>query len=191
MTNAQLLNESGRFKLDADRLLEELGLPCILSSFGQVEFTGSYALDLMMNGDIDILVHGQFERADVQRALNAIMDSTRLRGYDFQDFVTYSHPELPTGYYLGLKARVEGYPRLWKIDIWFLDRNRAEAQEYMRLLRENLTPETKLAILKLKKYRNERLPGILSTIIYDAVLRHGIMTIKDFKAYLSRQRTFQ
>jgi len=191
MTKAQLLNESRRFKLDADRLLDELGLPGLLSSFGRVEFTGSYAVELMMNGDIDILVCGQFERADVQRALNAIIDSTRLRGYDFQDFVVYSHPELPTGYYLGLKARVEGYPRLWKIDIWFFERNRAEAQEYMRLLREKLTPEGKLAILKLKKYRNERLHGVESTSIYDAVLRHGIRTIKDFKAYLSRQRTFR
>jgi hypothetical protein len=191
MTNAQILGESRQFKIDADRLMEELGLPGLLSSFGRVEFTGSYAADLMMNGDIDILVLGLFERADVQRALNSIIDSTRLRGYDFQDFVAYSHPDLPTGYYLGLKARVEGYLRLWKMDIWFLDGNRAEAEEYMRLLSEELTPEAKLAILKLKKYRNERVPGIQSTVIYDAVLRHGITTIKDFRAYLSRQRTLQ
>lgn len=49
-----LLKQSNKWKQEATKLLGKSGLENILKKFGEVEFTGSYAADLMLGGDGDV-----------------------------------------------------------------------------------------------------------------------------------------
>ena len=75
----------------------------------------------------------------------------------------------------------------WKIDIsfWLVESVRPEPIHDMVV--QKLTPETRLAILRIKdvwwkqpSYRQE----VSSVDIYDAVLLHGIRTLNEFDQYL-------
>lgn len=50
----EILKLSQQVKKDADSLILKSKLIEILKKHGKVEFTGSYAADLMIEGDIDI-----------------------------------------------------------------------------------------------------------------------------------------
>ncbi len=51
-----LIEISKSLHLDADHLLKKSDLINKLSKYGKVSITGSYDLDLMMDGDIDIFI---------------------------------------------------------------------------------------------------------------------------------------
>jgi len=55
-TIGSLTEKSRTTKLIADRIIEEYQLSAILSKFGHIYFTGSYAADVMINRDIDLYV---------------------------------------------------------------------------------------------------------------------------------------
>lgn len=174
-----MLEKSKQVKKDADKLLADSKLLDILGRFGVVEMTGSYALDLMFTGDIDIHLFGKFDRKKALEVLNTIMAETKLTGYMFFDWVTYQNPAFPNGYYLGIKQKMEGYASQWKIDIWLIPEARPENIGYMNLLKD-CTEEQKVAILTLKEWRDENNPGLSSTEIYDAVMKNNIKSIEEF-----------
>jgi len=177
--NKVIIENSKRVKRDAHKLLVDSGLIEILGRFGKVELTGSYALDLMLTGDIDIHLFGDFERDRAILILNELIKNTKFTGYMFFDWVSFRNPNFPTGYYLGLKQKVDGYEKQWKIDIWLIKKARKESIKYMELVK-NCTEEQKEAILVLKEWRDKNDPGLSSTKIYDAVLREGIRTVSGF-----------
>lgn len=175
----EILEKSKQVKKDADKLLAESKLVEILGRFGVVEITGSYALDLMFSPDIDIHLFGQFDRKKALDVLNTIMNETKLTGYMFFDWVTYKNPAFPNGYYLGIKQKMEGYDKQWKVDIWLIPEARPENISYMELLK-NCNEEEKITILMLKEWRDENNPGLSSTEIYDAVMKNNIKSIEEF-----------
>lgn len=179
----RILDKSKAVKKNADKLLKDSKLLDILSNFGKVEVTGSYALDLMLTGDIDIHVFGKFDRKKALEALNYLVEKTNFTGYMFFDWVSFHNPNFPTGYYLGLKQKVEGYEKQWKIDIWLIEKARKESIDCMELA-QNCTPEERITILILKEWRDANDPSLSSTVIYDAVLNKGIKTKEDFKKLL-------
>lgn len=178
-----LIKKSREIKKDADKILSDAKLIKILANYGEVEITGSYATDLMMTGDIDIHLFGQFDRKKAKLILNNLIEKTKFTGYMFFDWVTYRNPAFPVGYYIGLKQKVKGYEHQWKIDIWLVEKDRAESVKYMQKLRKVTDPE-KLAILSLKKWRDEKCPDLSSAKIYDAVIDMGVRTIQEFKKEL-------
>ena len=180
-----LLKKSREVKKDADKILYDSKLIKILEKFGEVEITGSYAADLMMTGDIDIHLFGKFDIVKAKEILNSIIDQTTFTGYMFFDWVTYRNLDFPVGYYIGLKQKIKGYEHQWKIDIWLVEKDRDESIKYMQKLR-NVTDQEKLAILSLKKWRDEKRLDLSSTKIYDAVIDKGTRTIQEFKKELRR-----
>lgn len=178
--NKEILARSKQVKKDADKLLSDSKLLELLGRFGKVEITGSHALDLMLTGDIDIHLFGQFDRKKAQEVLDALIVETKMTGYMFFDWVTYQNPAFPNGYYLGIKQKMDGYNKQWKIDIWLISEARPENINYMELLK-NCSEEEKIAILTLKEWRDESDPGLSSTEIYDAVMKKGIKTVEEFK----------
>lgn len=179
----ELSEKSKKFKRDADQLLEESKLLSILNKYGEVKLTGSYAYDLMMCGDIDIEVFGDFTREKAQSILNDLISNTKFTGYMFFDWVKYEQPKWPKGYYIGFKQIMPGYKFQWKTDIWFMKENRNSAIEYHNRL-SNIDDETKGIILELKEYIKTSNWQADSTQIYDAVLDHGVKTTKEFEEYL-------
>ena len=182
----QLIEKSRKFKTDADQLLGDSKLLDILSKYGEVKLTGSYVYDLMMSGDIDIEVYGDFSREKAQDILNDLISNTEFTGYMFFDWVKYEQPKWPKGYYIGFKQIMPGYLSQWKIDIWFMKENRNGSDKYLDKL-NNIDNKTKETILKLKEYIKSTNWQADSTQVYDAVLDHGVEDIEGLEKYLSNK----
>jgi hypothetical protein len=178
-----LLKKSSNWKKEAANILSDSGLEKVLKKFGEVEFSGAYAVDLMMSGDIDIYVLGKaFTKKKVLEIFNQIVNFCFFQGYLFYDWKHHKHPDFPSAYYIGLKTRVKNTK--WKIDIWFLTRKDLQNIKYHDLGELKLNREQKLTILKFKQFRNEHFPKISSFLIYEAVLKHKIKTLLNFKKFI-------
>lgn len=183
-----LFSQSARFKRKADKLLAELDLVKKLKKFGRVRFTGSYAANLMLSGDIDIYVIGEgFERKRMLRIFNRLATQCPVYAYLFYDYKAFPlyRPDFPKAYYIGMKTR-RGRTK-WKIDIWFLSASQLHKIQYIDLDKRDISQREKLAILTLKEYRNKTNPELSGSVIYEAVFQHGIRTIRRFRRFLKKR----
>lgn len=182
-----LTEQSDKFKSLADELLASSKLPQILEKYGQVRFVGSYAAGLMMHGDIDIhiLRDKEFSKQETLDIFNEIVASTKFNSYYIGDWNDNNiHPELPYGYYIGLKTR-NGDTK-WKIDIWFLDVAEQERfdKENMDVTKLTLSNEQRDTILTFKKYRQDNGIKISGQEIYEMVINKGVVGLDEFKQQL-------
>jgi hypothetical protein len=191
---AELLARRGALVAEAAAVMEDLKLMPVLSRVGTVRQVGSSASGLMVWRDIDINVVspgiGISEAFDTMREFVAHPQVTKLR------YMNESGKLNPTGelrderYYFALFYAADGGEE-WKVDIsfWLKDVPRSEGED-LRNLQEQLTPESRLAILWIKDVWH-RLPAyrveVCSVDIYDAVLRHGVRTPDGFDRYLAER----
>lgn len=181
-----ILSQSKKWKKEANNLIQDSGFENILKKFGDMIFTGSYAADLMMSGDIDIyVVNKSYSKKNVLEIFNELANFGFFEGYLFFDWKKNKHPDFPLAYYIGLKKKIKGTK--WKIDIWFLTPNDLHKLEYLNLNPDKISKEQKLAILKLKDFRNKFFQNISSKIIYDMVLKDNISTVEGFKKYIKNK----
>src|SRR5690348_13439367 len=123
MDSEQLRAKSRQVKRHADALLQEAGLIARLQHYGEVLFTGSYAIDLMVNRDIDLyVVHPELAEDRVLDALRSLILQSFFHGYLYYDFLKHPSAGFPNGYYIGLKIPFRDEE--WKLDIWFLSAER-------------------------------------------------------------------
>jgi hypothetical protein len=73
MEASALLEQSSQVKRVAEAFLEETQLLSFLRSYGTVQLAGSYALNLMVNRDIDVYV---LNRAHTQDSTFAILQAS-------------------------------------------------------------------------------------------------------------------
>ncbi|MDD4994861.1 MAG: hypothetical protein PHW53_00070 [Patescibacteria group bacterium] len=178
--------QSKKWKREAVNLLQDSGVENILKEFGDVIFTGAYAADLMMSGDIDIyVVNKSYSKKKVLEIFNKLTNFCSFEGYLFFDWKKNKHPDFPSAYYVGLKKKIN--KTKWKIDIWLLTPEDLHKLPYFSLKPDEISKEQKLAILKFKNYRNKFFQNISSKIIYDIVLKHNITTVKVFKKYIKNK----
>jgi hypothetical protein len=172
MDSEQLLAVSRQVRQHADALLQEAGLIAHLQNYGEVLFTGSYAIDLMLNRDIDLyVVSPELAEERVLDALRSLILQSFFHGYLYYDSLKHPKVGFPSGYYIGLKLPFRD--EKWKVDIWFLG---ADLESRMQQIQEiNALDEGKrLAILRFKHLVIERQLKISGMFIYDVVLRRGI-----------------
>ncbi len=184
-----LLAHQDALQSEASAVLDDLGLFAHLQGAGEVVPIGSYTLGLMVWRDIDLSVYCISLSADrAFAALRPLASHPRVVRLNFDNWRgPNGTADFPDGYYWGIRYRAEA-EREWKIDLWFLpdDLPRKEAAR-AALMRRQLTPETRLAILSLKEIWH-RVPsygrGVSSIDVYDAVLQHGVRTRSAFARYL-------
>ncbi len=163
---AQLLQRQSALQDEAQSVLEELDLVRLLSAAGTLRQVGSSVLGLMVWRDIDLAVSSPglaIERAyELMRPL-------------------YTHPRVKQVRYLTQRSPYN--PSFWLGE-------GIHPEPVQEALEQQLTPETRLAILwikdiwyRLPTYRHE----VYSTHIYDAVLQYGVRTPGEFDGYLVRQ----
>src|SRR4029077_8756692 len=92
-------------------------------------------------------------------------------------------PAYPDGLYVGRDYRPTA-EQTWKLDLWFLLEGTTQFDlEHIVSLPPRLTPETRLAILRIKDAWHRR-PEYRSVVrsydIYAAVLDHGVRTPDEF-----------
>ena len=190
----RLLERQDTLQAEANRLVDRLDLPAMLSRAGRFEQLGSSVSGLMVWRDLDLgascgrlspdqawetmlplAAHTHTTRLDYRNETGRLTPP-ELRGYGRYYFVV--HHETETG-------------DEWKIDVslWSPDSPPgplAHAEE----LRKRLTPETRLAILWIKDvwHRMPSYPYRVSGMdVYDAVLEHGVRTPEQFGGYLRRR----
>lgn len=165
-----LIKISKSFHLSADSLLKKSNLINKLSKYGEVSLTGSYNLDLMMDGDIDIfIIDRNINKEKSISILNDLIIDGYFNGYFYYDWTKRKHKGFPKGYYIGLKTNFKNIK--WKIDIWLITDIYKPAEKLMNFVRANLNEKNKKIILDLKyKAKNKNL-NLQSSEIYLKVLK--------------------
>lgn len=172
-------------KKEADLLLGKSGLIEFLSKYGDVSIRGSYELDLMLDGDIDIyVVSNKINKNLVIKALTNLIMDEKFNGYFFYDFYKKTRKCFPKGYYVGLKT-VQS-ERRWKVDIWFMKKMDKSSDNLINFVKERLNKKNRKQILKLKYYCKNNNINIPSHQIYLAIIEHGISTVKNLKQNLDK-----
>ncbi len=178
MTKEELIQRADNLKNAGEQLLKESQLAELLSGYGKVKITGSFRLNLLVNGDIDFCVFlNESGKKKAVEILNKLISQNYFRGYYFGDYTKdqadrFGRKIFPEGYYIGLNAMRDS--EFWKFDIWFVkeDADIIEKENFMDYMEENLTPESRYEILRRKQERNEKKLDILSVDIYKEVLNH-------------------
>ena len=190
MSDDQLIQKSQEFKKQADEILKDSKLVEVLSKYGEIKFTGSYPLDVMMRPDLDVYaIAKENSREKMLEVVQGIFSSCYFDEIRFTNYLDFHKDQDDhKGYYFQPLVKI-GENR-WKLDIWLMteDRYRPYTEHFLELLNKDSNPDEKrLAIIKLKnhyregqKYRS----GINGKMIYEAVLEHGINNVEDFEEYL-------
>ncbi len=185
-----LLQRQSILQNEAQAVVKELDLMRLLSHAGVVKVHGSSVLGLMTWRDIDIAVSSP--RLNVERAYEIMMPlltHPRVKQVRYLNESGPFYPEgLPDERYFFMVLYDNGAETDWKMDISFWLGEDVHAEPIHDMLVEKLTPETRLAILRIKdvwwkqpSYRQE----VSSVDIYDAVLLHGVCSLDEFDQYLS------
>ena len=174
-----LMENSVKVKKEADLLLKKSDLLRVLSKYGTVYIRGSYELNLMVDGDIDIyVVNNKLNKKLAIKALNELIERNDYRGYLFYDFVKRRRAGFPKGYYLGAKTRFKN--KKWKIDIWFMSAMDKKSDKLMNFVKINTDIKSKKIILSIKKSCKDRQLDISSYLVYLAVIENGVKTYNEF-----------
>jgi hypothetical protein len=187
-TKEELFQLDRSIRLEADLMLKETGLGKIISEAGY-QPVGSYVMHTMTWRDLD------FERTEESPDWqNHLEFGKRLMQIDWfwefdcmNTFITSYFPNLPQGFYWGLRGEYPKGGPTWKFDLWA-----AREEEFERGLprmagwMSKLTDETRFYILAIKdalcntiEYRRT----IHSVDIYEAVLDCNIYTLEEFREW--------
>jgi hypothetical protein len=170
-------------------LLKKTKLLDSLSEFGNVFVRGSYELDLMIDGDIDIyLVNNLINEENTLEVLNKLIKEGNFDGYLYYNYVKKPKSFFPIGYYIGLKTNYNG--KKWKIDLWLMNEMHKQSEDVFKKVRKNLNEKNKNTILKLKYQVRKKQLNIPSHWIYLAVIDKNINSFSEFKHYLATSKDF-
>ncbi len=175
MNDAELLNYSESQKDIANRILADSGLIPLLSKYGKCSIIGSLSLNLMYGPDIDIVVETGDPRHASVNVMKMLIEERQFQKYQYGDFVKFPRMGRLKGFIVVLISEINGVK--WETEIWFVDKYPQDKTERDLRYAKSLTPESKLAILRLKQIREmegDDKNRVSSTDIYKAVLENGI-----------------
>ena len=185
-----LLQRQNMLQNEAQVVINELNVVRLLSNTGIVKVHGSSVVGLMTWRDIDIAVSSP--RLSIERAyevMTPLLTHPRVKQVQYLNQSGPFYLEgLPDERYFFMIMYDSGAETDWKIDISFWLGEDAYTEPIHDMIVQKLTPETRLAILRIKavwwkqpSYRQE----VSSVDIYDAVLLHGVCSLDEFDQYLS------
>lgn len=168
-------------RANAAAFLESRGIPTLLRRFGDLHYTGSYALDLMTWNDVDlqlVLREGRNPMAALGGILQSLASAKGFREARLIRFLGAYQAHMPRGIFLGLRFDAPEWGGAWKVDLWVLEPDDFERnQNLLRDLRERLDPENRDLILELKHALmtgQDRVPAMASHQLYRFVLLDGL-----------------
>lgn len=153
----------------AKSLLQSTNIINILSKFGEVHIVGSYAFNLMIDPDIDLVVVTDDPEKNSEEALAYISKLHLFQKLEYGDFKKFPRNNRPSFFILNMKTPWEN--EMFEIETWFIDdaKDKIDFVEYMK----NISPEQIDEILKLKikrKIENIDKKKLSSFDIYKKVL---------------------
>ncbi len=185
-----LLHRQALLQNEAQVVVKELNLVLLLSPAGVARVHGSSVLGLMTWRDIDISVSSP--RLSIERVYEVMTPLLIHPRVKQVRYLNESGSFNSTGLsqderYFFMVLYDSGAESDWKIDISFWLDEGVRSEPIHDMIVRKLTPETRLAILRIKdvwwklpSYRQE----VSSVDIYEAVLQHGVRTLDEFDQYL-------
>ena len=183
-----LLNTDRTLRTEADALLESRGLRRLIEQHAPIHVVGSYALELMVWRDLDVLMDAPGitveEFFDLGKSITTALSPWKMFFTNNRDHE--GAPE-PRGLYWGIRLG-DIKTGSWKIDLWAFEPEdtRQKILEYEHL-KGRLNQQNRLTILRLKsqlwrdaRYRDQ----VTSQDIYHAVLEHKAHSLADFWSYI-------
>jgi len=165
-----LIKLSNSLHSEADALMKKTNLIKRLSKYGEVSIAGSYDLDLMVDGDIDIfIINRNVDKGKSVAILKDLIFQGDFNGYLYFDWTKRQHEGFPRGYYIGLKTDYKG--KKWKVDIWLINKLYRPAENLMNFVKTNLNSKNKKIILELKYKAKANHSNLRSSDIYKKVLK--------------------
>jgi len=184
------IEKSRQIKIEADRLLKDEGIEALMLEHGEVIYTGSYALDLMVWTDIDLYVIPKlgitWDECAAQLAAGFLRrpDVDRVK---VEKSFWKTRPDLPKGIGFGVKIPGPNHALPWKLDIWIVDDEvRSQNRVLMDAIRSKLTPKSREIIILAKTalITNGRTPSMSGVLVYEAVLYKGLTTTDEIINYV-------
>ncbi|MFD1851961.1 hypothetical protein [Oceanobacillus bengalensis] len=180
------LERAAKRKLQAEKILNELQLIQKWNTVGDCYIVGSVAYDLIVTPDIDIETFCKEPNPQIIMSklalltLNKNVVELKYRDYTSTDF---------NGHYFKLIYQFEGID--WNIDMWLFSNNRSGAlsRDLLEFMKDNLTEETRKAILDIKESLLKLNEKYSSIFIYQAVLEFGVRNIDDFLEWTKNHNT--
>jgi hypothetical protein len=173
----------------ADQIVYGRGIDEILQPYGEVFYTGSYFLNVMVWPDIDITMAMESHPPSIR---DFFQIGTEIAGIDgvvslkFNNFFRLGAEDLPEGLYWGIRINMED--REWKIDLWARDRGAlVENRATMGRMRQMMDEKTRKLIVEVKYSlltQEGRTPFLSGYKIYEAVFFEGLRKQEDILAYL-------
>jgi len=179
-----ILERATRLQREASEVMQSTGLGKALEPLGEIVYTGSYFLDLMVYPDLDLYL----PKMDIERIFSAagqVATDQRVVRVSFENEL---HPGLEGGLYLNFRINLGEWGRPWKVDIWWLDKEMI--QEKMGIMihfKQLLTPDLREQILRYKySLLNDlgRTPMYSGYHIYRAFLDEGLRDPGEVTRYL-------
>ncbi len=149
----RLVKLSAERRKQAEKILLEGKVIPTLMKYGEPEIIGSFALDVMYNPDIDIVVLTPNPQQSALGALNDFISQKRFQKYEYGDFVKFKRANRPQGFIINLHSHTTS-PK-WEIEIWFLKSITKEQRLHMRL-KNKINDTNRNQILQLKQRRATR-----------------------------------
>ena len=183
------LQVADRLHQEANQIVYDRGIDRILQLYGEVFYTGSYFLNVMVWPDIDITIVLESDPPSIEDFFEIGAEVAKIDSVislKFNNFFSLQAEDLPEGLYWGVRLDVEN--REWKIDLWARDRealeeNRATMERMCQMMDE----ETRKLIVEVKYSLltpEGRTPFSSGYKIYEAILFEGLRERKDIIAYL-------
>lgn len=186
-TDEELLGRSREREARAREILERLGLFEEWRRFGRPVLVGAVAHGLALAPDIDLEVYCPTLSPD--HGFAVLARAARESGLLATTFQNHLHG--PDGaYYWRLDYRDHDGTD-WKVDMWSAPDDYAlpRGETLVAPLARALTPETRLAILRLKDWRAKTGTELLSIDLYRAVVDGGVRDSEGLTAWRARNVT--
>jgi hypothetical protein len=190
---AQFLQRQQMLQDEAQIVLKELDLVNLLSASGSLRQVGSSVLGLMTWRDLDLAVSSPgLDIESIYELMCPLYTHQCVKRVHYLNesgsYNTAGKPEQERYFFMVHYETLAGNE--WKIDISFWLGQDTHPEPVQDALEQQLTPETRLAILWIKN-ACYRLPTYRSTFystdIYDTVMQHGVRTPKEFEEYLAER----
>ena len=189
-----LVKRQETLQIEAQEVIHDLDIVARLGTVGQVFQIGSLVSGLMVWRDLDFSIVCRVPDAPaVFVAMAPIAGDPRVISLEYQNETgersPSGKPEDERFYFVMRYRSPDG--SIWKMDFsfWFNETGRTEIM-HPHLLRDQLTEETRLAILWLKDIwqRSPTYPDKVSgPDIYDAVLKFGVRSPEHLRAHLTKR----
>lgn len=152
--------------------------------FDKVSLVGSAATNLMTDADIDIDCQvTEINKDKITGFVNELLSFKECR-----KVVVYNQLFDEKPYSIINVERFNFEDEKW-ILTFFVSNNLNDTPRLVENIMSRLKPENREMILKLKEYRqsNNQKRSIPSHLIYEAVLDEGVISIEEFKVFLTKE----